>query len=192
MSLIRFASRSLFAGYFVADGLQAILDPDSRVSQAEPLAEQVTQYAQRVLPPEVARRVPTRTETWVRVHGIAQTAGALMLATGVFRRVGAALVVAACVPKVLVASRSALTADRMAFLREVPLLGGALIAAQDTQGKPGLRWLASHRAADALQAGLVKVTPVAKAKPVKAKAIDGRTVRRQARALGHELAGAHN
>ena len=148
MSFLHFVSRSLLAGYFIADGLKAVVDPEPLVPGAEPLASKVGEYADRYLPPDLVRFVPTTTQTLVRFHGITQAAGALMMVTGIFRRAGAAIVVAAYVPKVIIARRDC--PDRLSFLRELALLGGALVEAGNTQGKPNRAWLAADRKKRAL------------------------------------------
>jgi len=64
--------------------------------------------------------------TLVRLHGIIQAAGAVMMATGLFRRLGAAIVAVSYLPKVLSASPSS-SDDVIPFSRELALLGGVLI-----------------------------------------------------------------
>jgi len=145
MSFARFVSRSLLAGYFIADGAEAVINPESRVDQADPWAQKIIAWSQRVLPRDLARYVPEKTESFVRIHGAVQVAGAVMLSTGILRRPGAALVVAAYAPKVLAALPTSLRADKLPFIRELALLGGALIAVRDTQGKPDLTWLVTER-----------------------------------------------
>jgi len=145
MSFARFACRSLLAGYFIADGVQAFVNPDPRVADAEPWATKVVEWSNRVLPADLARRIPDKTETLVRIHGAAQTVGGLMLATGLFRRTGAALVAVAYVPKVFAARPTSLSADKLPFARELALLGGVLVAARDTEGKPNLAWMINDR-----------------------------------------------
>lgn len=144
MSFLRFSSRCLLAGYFVADGLKAAANPEPLRDEAEPFAEKFTKYADRFLPAGLARRVPTKTTTLVRLHGIVQAAGALMMATGLFRRTGAVLVATAYLPKVL-AARPSETSQILPFARELALLGGAMVEAGNTQGKPDHAWRSAQR-----------------------------------------------
>lgn len=141
---MRFTSRCLLGSYFIADGLKAAINPTPLVEQAQPLADKLTRSAQRYLPDDAARRMPVRTETLIRIHGIVQATGALMMATGIFRRAGAAAMAIAYAPKVLMA-RPGLADDKLPFVRDLALLGAALIAAGDTQGKPNLSWLAAEK-----------------------------------------------
>ena len=146
MSLVHFVSRGLLAGYFVVDGLSTAINPDRLAPVIEPVVEDLTNRVRRLLPQEVSDKVEVKTATLVRLYGLVQATGGLMLATGVFRRGGAAVMAAAYLPTALMAFRRQ-SPDKLAAPRELALLGGALIAARDTQGKPSLRWLASHRQA---------------------------------------------
>ena len=126
MSFISFSSRCLLSGYFVADGLQAAINPEPLVDDAEPYATKFTSYVDQLLPADIARRVPRTTTTLVRLHGIVQTVGALMMATGIFRRLGATMVAVSYVPKVLMA-RPTSSDDILPFTRELALLGAAMV-----------------------------------------------------------------
>ena len=126
MSFIRFSSRCLLSGYFVADGLKAAVNPEPLVDEAEPYASTFTSYVDQVLPTDIAQHFPRKTATLVRLHGIIQVAGAVMMATGLFRRLGAAIVAVSYLPKVLSASPSS-SDDVLPFTRELALLGGVLV-----------------------------------------------------------------
>jgi len=67
-----------------------------------------------------------------------------MMATGVFRRAGAAIVAASYLPKVMMA-RPSQTSQVLPFVREAALLGGAMVEAGNTQGKPTHAWLSAQR-----------------------------------------------
>lgn len=133
MSLFRFATRSLLASYFVADGLKAALDPEPLVDQAEPMAVRVHELAEHYLPADLAQRLPTKTATLVRVHGIVQVAGAVLMATGIFRRTGA-LLVGVCYGEKVFRNRHALLAgDWVSVTRELALLGGVVAQTKSTR-----------------------------------------------------------
>jgi len=139
MSFLRFSSRCLLSGYFFADGLKAAINPDPLIDEAEPYAKKFTSFVDQTLPSDIARRVPSKTSTLVRIHGIAQALGALMMATGFFRRPGAVMVAASYLPKVLM-SRPSGGGDVLPFIRELALLGGTLVEAGNTQGRPDCSW----------------------------------------------------
>lgn len=149
MNLLRFVGRSLLAGFFVSNGLKAVRKPDEMVDAAEPIAEKFVPFAQRNLPPAAAAYLPTDTRSLVRLTGAAQVAGGLAMFTGVGRRPGACLAALAMVPHVLAANPRAVPAGqreaaRSVFVRNLALLGAALVVSQDTQGNPSLLWRANE------------------------------------------------
>ena len=152
MSLLRFVARSLFASYFIAEGVKAVTKPAESAPDAEAFTSTVAPLLQRVVPADVASYVPEKAETWVRISGIAQIAGGAMFATGLGRRIGALLLAKASVLNLAIAmpgkdaTKVAKEAARPEVLRNAALLGASLLAAQDTQGKPGLAWRAEHAA----------------------------------------------
>ena len=149
MSFVRFVCRSLLAGYFIADGTKAAIDPETQVDDAEPLTEKATELAYRYLPPEVIQYLPSTTEGLVRLHGATQVVGAFMMATGLFRRLGAIIVAVCYLPKIIMAGRRSWRSTT--FLRELALLGGVLIEAGDTQGKPKNAWISAYHKQEAAQ-----------------------------------------
>jgi uncharacterized membrane protein YphA (DoxX/SURF4 family) len=151
MSLLRFAGRTMLASFFVVNGAKAVANPEPLVSSAEPLAKAFVPLAQKVAPPTVANYIPEDTRTLVRLTGVAQVLGGLMLATGIGRRLGAGLLGASMIPHVLASRPGKLSTPeerqiaQSQLLRNVALLGGAILASLDTQGKPDLAWLAADR-----------------------------------------------
>ena len=140
----------MLASFFVANGIKSFTKPQELVESAEPIATKVVPLAQRLAPPSVANHIPDDTETLVRISGGAQVAGGLMLATGIGRQLGAGVLALSMVPHVI-ASRAPKGANaeerahaRGLLLRNVALLGAAMIAAGDTQGRPGLGWRAEQ------------------------------------------------
>lgn len=152
MSLLRFVARSLFASYFIAEGVKAVTRPAEIAPDAERFTSTVTPLLQRVVPADVASYVPEKAETWVRLSGVAQIAGGAMYATGIGRRLGALLLAKASVLNLAIAlpdkdaTRVAKDAARPEILRNAALLGAAVLAAQDTEGRPSLSWRADHAA----------------------------------------------
>jgi uncharacterized membrane protein YphA (DoxX/SURF4 family) len=139
----------MLASYFVASGVKALRDPDSLVPDAEPLTDRVVPMLKEYAPQEVAGYVPNDARTLVRVHGATQVVGGIALASGKGRRLGALLLAGSLVPSTIAKhpfwSRSDTTQraeDQHQFLKNVSLLGGVLVAAADTEGKPSLAWRA--------------------------------------------------
>jgi uncharacterized membrane protein YphA (DoxX/SURF4 family) len=149
MSLLRAVPRAMLASYFVAAGIKAIRDPESLVPAAEPLVDRVVPLVKEYTPEQVAGYVPENTITLVRINGITQVTGGLALATGKGRRLGALLLAGSLVPSTIakhpfwtVQDPEERAQDRSHFLKNVSLLGGVLLAAQDTEGRPSLAWRA--------------------------------------------------
>lgn len=141
MSLLRFAGRALFSSYFVADGYQMVTKPDKKSAEIAGPIDFCVPMAQSMLPPGVADKVPTDARVWTRVLGVAQIIGGVAYATGIARRPGAALLAAAFAPQVITAASDG---DRSTLFSKLALLGGTLVATQDTAGRPGLAWKAQQ------------------------------------------------
>jgi uncharacterized membrane protein YphA (DoxX/SURF4 family) len=151
MSLLRAIPRTMLASYFVAAGIKAIRDPESLVPAAEPLVDRVVPLVREYAPEQVSGYVPENTITLVRINGIAQVVGGTALATGKGRRLGALILAGSLIPSTIakhpfwrVQDPEARAQDRSHFLKNVSLLGGVLLAAQDTEGKPSLVWRAQR------------------------------------------------
>jgi uncharacterized membrane protein YphA (DoxX/SURF4 family) len=151
MSLLRFAGRTMLASFFVVQGAKAVMNPEPLVADADPFAKAFVPLAQKVAPPSVAGYLPEDTKTLVRITGAAQILGGLMLATGIGRRLGAGVLGLSMVPHVIASrpSKNSTAEEREIakshLLRNVALLGGAILASLDTQGRPSLAWLADDR-----------------------------------------------
>ncbi|MFT3886970.1 MAG: DoxX family membrane protein [Arachnia sp.] len=150
MSLMRFVARSLFASYFIADGVKAIRRPAEAAPDAERVTSKIAPLVQRLVPADVASYVPERAETWVRVVGAVQIAGGVMFATGLGRRIGALLLAKSSAINLAIAwpekdaAPAVKEAARGEAMRQAALLGAAALATLDTQGKPSLKWRADQ------------------------------------------------
>lgn len=146
MSLLRFVARSLFAGYFISEGVRAARQPEERAPEAERIAATVTPVLQRVVPASVSSYVPEKATTWVRAVGVSQVVGGLMFATGIGRRLGALLLANGSAVNLAMAlppkdaPKRVREAARPEVLRSATLIGASLLGALDTQGRPGLKW----------------------------------------------------
>lgn len=151
MSLVRFAARSLFGSWFIVDGIEAFRKTDELASKAEGATEKAVPLVQRVVPAAYSSSVPERAETWVRIGGACKVLGGLMYATGIGRRLGAALLIpAAALDAAIVApsedaSDEEKKAGRAEVMKRLALLGAAVVGAMDLHGRPSLSWRAGHR-----------------------------------------------
>ena len=147
MSLLRFVARSMLASYFVVNGVKAFRHPEVFVPDAQPLVDRVLPLLNSAVPKEAQGYLPQDTTSFVKWNGVLQVIGGLSLATGLGRRLGAGALAVTMVPHVLTANPlkakgEARTAVSSQLGKNVALLGGVLLAAQDTEGKPNLAWRA--------------------------------------------------
>ncbi|MEP6798589.1 MAG: DoxX family protein, partial [Lapillicoccus sp.] len=134
-------ARPMLAAIFVVGGIDQLRHPGAKLGPATPLLD-------RMIP---MLGLPDDKEMLVRANGAAQLLGGVMLATGRLSRVGGALVAGSLVPTTLAghafwekSDPAERRAQRTQFLKNLGLLGGALLAAVDTEGKPGLAWRARN------------------------------------------------
>lgn len=148
MTPVRSTARALLATTFISGGVRAMLHPDASVPAATPIVDRIAPRIKRVAP-----WAPTDPATLVRVNAGVQVLGGLLLASGKAPRIGAVVLAAALVPRAL-ADDAFWRADdpaerrarRIELGKSLGLLGGLLLAAVDTEGRPGLRWRAGHAA----------------------------------------------
>jgi len=151
MSLSRFIARPMLASMFIVGGLDAVRNPDAKAALARRVTDKVVPLAQNAGVP-----LPDDPTTLVRLNGAVQVLGGLALATGRAPRLGATLLAASMVPTTLAGHQFWTESDpavrkqqRIHFLKNVSMTGGAIIAAGDTAGKPGLAWRARRATKDA-------------------------------------------
>ena len=160
--LVRRIARPLLASSFIWGGIDTLRNPQSRVPGARPVVEAITEQADKQLPVQVPRDV----EQWVKIDaGVKVGAGALF-ALGKFPRFSALLLAGSTVPTTLAGHRFWEHDDPKErfgqlshFLKNLGLLGGLLLAAVDTEGKPSVGWRArraARRATDATEKQLAK------------------------------------
>lgn len=187
MTLLRAAARTLLASYFVVSGVKAVKDPDSLVPAAQPIADRVVPLVKDYAPDTVAKYIPEDAATLIRINGALQLVGGFALATGKGRRFGALLLAASLVPSTIAKhpfwtreDPEEEAVDRAHFLKNASLLGGVLLAAGDTEGKPSLAWRA-RRGSEAM----ARDTKKSGKRAIK----DGREFAEEALAGGALLAG---
>ncbi|MGY1703957.1 DoxX family protein [Geodermatophilus sp. SYSU D00697] len=155
--LVRRIARPMLASSFVYGGVDTFRNPQSRVPGAQPVVDTITEQADKQLPVQVPRDV----EQWVKIDaGVKVVAGSL-LALGKLPRLSALALTASIVPTTLAGHRFWEHDDPKErfgqlshFLKNLGLLGGLLIAAVDTEGRPSVGYRArraAKRAADATE-----------------------------------------
>ena len=150
MSVLRFVARSMLASYFVLNGVRALAHPEDLAPATAPIAEKLMPKLSAALPESARAFVPTDATGLVKLNGLLQIVGGASLATGFFRRIGAGVLAVTTVTNLLAANPltkgPGQAAAQAEFGTNVALLGGVLLAAQDTEGRPDLAWRAKSRA----------------------------------------------
>ena len=141
--LVRRIARPLLASSFIYGGVQTLRNPQSRVPGARPIVEQITEVADKQLPVQVPRDV----EQWVKINAGVHVGAGSLLALGRFPRFSALALAVSLAPTTLAGHRFWEHEDPKErfgqlshFLKNLGLLGGLLIAAVDTEGKPSVGW----------------------------------------------------
>ena len=142
MSLARRAARAALAASFISGGIDQIRNPQPKAAPASPIAKPI---ADRV------PQLPNDPESLVKLDGAIKVVGGLGLIVGPFARPAALLLAGSLVPTTLAGHRFWETtdpdqrvSDRVEFFKNVSLLGGLLITALDTGGRPSVPWLAEQ------------------------------------------------
>ncbi|MGY1733179.1 DoxX family protein [Geodermatophilus sp. SYSU D01045] len=162
--LVRRIARPLLAASFLYGGVDTLRNPQTRVPGAQPVVDTITRTADQQLPVQV----PRDTEQWVKIDaGIKVGAGAL-LALGKLPRLSALALAGSIVPTTFAGHRFWEHEDPEErfgqlsnFLKNAGLLGGLLIAAVDTEGRPSVGYRArraARRAAESTEKGYEKAT----------------------------------
>ncbi|MYW64277.1 DoxX family membrane protein [Streptomyces sp. SID8379] len=147
MAVLRKYARPMLASVFVAGGISTVRAPERVAPAAEPVAVPV---ASRV------PRLPEDPEQLVRLNGAVHIGAGLLLATGIAPRFAALALAGTLVPTTLAGHAwwrekdpEVRAQQRTHFLKNVSLMGGLLIAAADTHGKPSV----AYRARGAAKSG---------------------------------------
>jgi putative oxidoreductase len=150
MSLIRRIARPMLASIFVVQGARTLLNPDSATADAKPVTDRIAPTLHKYAP-----SLPTDARALVRANAGIHVGAGVLLATGHFPRISSFVLAASLVPTTIAGhafwnadDTDEREAELAAFLTNVGLAGGLLIAGADSGGKPGLVWRASHAADD--------------------------------------------
>ena len=140
MAITRKLARPLLSAAFINGGVAALKAPGAHASMAEDVAQ----------PTAKAVGIDWDTEQLVKANAAVQIGAGLLLATGRFRRLAALALAGSLVPTTMAGHRfwEAQGEERQGqlihFLKNLGLLGGLVLAAFDTEGKPGVAWRSKH------------------------------------------------
>ncbi|MFT4288231.1 DoxX family membrane protein [Nocardioides sp.] len=163
MTISRLVARPLLSSIFVVGPAKALKDPEGPAKRADWLLDRVVTPVRRAaLRTGIA--LPEEPTFWVRVNAGVQLAAALALATGRAPRTSAAVLAGTLVPTTLAGHAfwretdpAARSQQQLQFAKNLSVLGGLVIAAWDTEDRPGVRWRLRHAALDARRAARQEV-----------------------------------
>lgn len=136
--IVRRIARPMLASAFILGGLGALRNASAHKTAAEPIVKKLASTL----------GLPEDTELLVRANGGAMVAGGALLATGRFPRLASTLLIGSFVPATAThqfwneTDPETKQKEKVQFVKNVSLLGGLLLAAVDTEGKPGLAYRA--------------------------------------------------
>lgn len=136
--IVRRIARPMLASAFILGGIGALRNASAHKDAAEPIVKKVASTL----------GLPEDTELLVRADGAAMVAGGALLATGRFPRLASTLLIGAFVPATAThqfwneSDPETKQREKVQFVKNVSLLGGLLLAAADTAGKPGVAYRA--------------------------------------------------
>ena len=147
--LVRRIARPLLAAPFIYGGISTLRKPQDRVPGAAPVVEKIASTADKQLPVQVPRDV----QQWVQADAAIKVAAGSLFALNKLPRLTALVLSASIVPTTLAGHRFWEHEDPTErfgqisnFLKNTGLLGGLLLAAVDTEGKPSVGYRARRSA----------------------------------------------
>ncbi|MBX7452957.1 DoxX family membrane protein [Mycolicibacterium sp. 3033] len=157
--LIRRVARPMLSAVFISRGVEALRSPQPAAQSTQNTLDGLSK-----LPDPVSTNLPSDAETVARINAAVQIGGGLLLATGKLPRFASAALALTVVPGSLSGHNfwnqtdpARKAEERRAFVTDISLIGGLIIAAVDTEGKPSLGWRgrrAARKAAEAVSGAL--------------------------------------
>ena len=151
MTVSRLIARPMLASIFIVGAATALKNTSPSAAKAAPVTDKLVPLAKKAGIP-----LPEDPETLVRINAGVQIAAGLALATGRAPRLSAAVLAASLIPTTAAGHRfweaedpAQRTQQKLHFFKNVSVVGGLIIAAGDTDGKPGVAWRTRRVAKDA-------------------------------------------
>jgi uncharacterized membrane protein YphA (DoxX/SURF4 family) len=151
MTVSRLIARPMLASIFVVGAAAALKNTSASATRAEPITAKLVPLAKKAGIP-----LPEDPETLVRINAGVQIAAGLALATGRAPRLSAAVLAASMIPTTAaghrfweVEDKAQRSQQQLHFFKNLAVVGGLIIAAGDTDGKPGVAWRTRRAAKDA-------------------------------------------
>ena len=152
MTVSRMIARPMLASMFVVGGVNALRNASDYAARAKQVTDRLVPLAKRAMP---QAPIPEDPITLVRINAAVQIGAGAALATGHVPRLSSAALAATLVPTTIVGHQFWNEDDpaqranhRVHFFKNVSMLGGLLLAALDTEGRPGVAWRTRRAARD--------------------------------------------
>lgn len=138
--IVRRIARPLLSSIFIFGGVNALRYASAHKDAAEPVIKKLA----------APLGLPEDSELLVRANGAAMIGGGVLVATGKAPRLGSLVLLGSIIPTTLTHQWWTETdpekkqGEQVQFFKNLSLLGGLLLAAADTEGKPGLSYRAKQ------------------------------------------------
>lgn len=138
--IVRRLARPMLASIFILGGVNAVRYASAHKDAAEPVIKKLA----------APLGLPEDSELLVRANGAAMIGGGVLVATGKAPRLGSLVLLGSIIPTTLTHQWWTETdpekkqGEQVQFFKNLSLLGGLLLAAADTEGKPGLSYRAKQ------------------------------------------------
>jgi putative oxidoreductase len=152
----------MLSAIFISSGVKVLLNPEEKADAAGRVTDRIGPLIEKVDP-----RLPSDTRTLTQIKAGVDVVAGLLLATGHVTRPAAAALAAGLIPTTVAGHpfwshpKELRATHQTQFLKNLGLLGGLLLAAADTEGRPGLKYRTTH-AVDRSQRGVKRAVRTAK------------------------------
>ncbi len=144
----------MLSSMFISGGINSLKNADYLAKRAEPVTEKVTPVVEKT----TSMPVSLDSKQWVQLNGAVHVVGGALLAMGKVPRLAALALAVSLVPTTAAGHRFWEESDpqqrsnqQVHFLKNVSMMGGLLLAAVDTEGRPSIAWRAKRQADKAKQ-----------------------------------------
>lgn len=151
MTVSRLIARPMLASIFLVGAVATLKNASATAATADPVTSRLVPLAQKAGIP-----LPADPEALVKINAGVQIGAGLSFATGRAPRLSAAVLAGSLIPTTAAGHRywedddtATRSQQRLHFFKNVAIIGGLIIAAGDTEGRPGVAWRARHAAKDA-------------------------------------------
>ena len=150
MTATRLLARPLIASAFVSGGVSALKNAPALAAKAKPVTDRLRPMLESAVPQV---KIPEETVTLVRINAAAQILAGVSLARGRAPRLSSTVLAASLLPTTVAGHQfwkesdpTVRTNQQIHFFKNLSMLGGLMLAAVDTEGRPGVAWRAKNAA----------------------------------------------